>query len=283
MYFTGISDEAGRAIDTQIKAHQTLGWKHLELRAIDQFNLGSLPHPQYREMVEKLKAADLQVSCFSSGIANWAKKITSDFNLDLFELNAAIPRLHELGTKFVRIMSYPNDNWAQDVWFREVVRRLSILAKIAEDQGLILVHENCSGWGGDSPENTLRMLEAVASPALKLVLDTGNPPSEGQYAWDFYSRVKEHIVYIHIKDATQKQPDGKTDFTFPGEGAGAVKKIVTDLLASGYQGGFSIEPHLAAIIHLAQEADNPNAQYDVYVEYGRRLIQLVAECQNSRR
>lgn len=279
MYFTGISDEAGKAIDTQIKAHKSLGWKHLELRVIDEYNLGSLPESLYREVVQKLDAANLKVSCFSSGIANWAKKISGNFNQDLFELNAAIPRLHELGTQFVRIMSYPNDNWDDDAWFKEVVRRLSILAKVAEDSGLILVHENCSGWGGESAEHTLKMLEAVNSPALKLVFDTGNPPAESQNAWDFYQKVKEHIVYVHIKDAKFKQGDGKTEFTYPGEGDGYVKEIVKDLLDSGYDGGFSIEPHLAAIIHLAQEADNPNAQHKVYVEYGRRLMKLVEACQ----
>ena len=35
MYFAGISDEAGTDLATQIKAHQELGWTHIELRNID--------------------------------------------------------------------------------------------------------------------------------------------------------------------------------------------------------------------------------------------------------
>lgn len=278
MYFTGISDEAGKSIETQIRAHQLLGWKHLELRVVDEFNLATMPEKKYRDVFEALQKAEIQVSCFSSGIANWAKKISGDLSEDLTELRNAIPRMHELGTKFVRIMSYPNDNWSDEDWFREVVRRLKLLSGMAADNGLILVHENCSGWGGLSPEHTLQILEAVDSPALKLVYDTGNPPAESQDAWDYYSKVKEHIVYVHIKDAKMKIGDQESIFTFPGEGDGCVREIVKDLLDSGYDNGFSIEPHLTAIIHLEKDADDPEKGFDVYVEYGRRLMKIVEEC-----
>lgn len=281
MYYTGISDEAGKSIDVQIKAHQILGWNHLELRVLDDFNLATLPEDNYQLVYEKLNEANMQVSCFSSGIANWAKKISGDFNEDINELKAAIPRMHQLNTKFIRIMSYPNDNWSEEEWQKEVFRRISELSNIAEDNGLILVHENCSGWGGLSPENTLRLLEKVSSPALKLVFDTGNAPAEGQDSWDFYQKVKEHIVYVHIKDAKQTQLGKETEFTYPGEGNGYVKEIVKDLFANGYDDGFSIEPHLTAIIHLAKDADDPNAAFNVYLEYGRRLMKLVQTIKNA--
>ncbi len=35
----------------------------------------------------------------------------------------------------------------------------------------------------------------------------------------------------------------------PGEGQGYVKEILRDLQARGYDGGISIEPHLAAVFH----------------------------------
>lgn len=274
MFFTGIADEAGKSIDTQIKAHQTLGWKHIELRLIDDYNLASLPETKYQEVKTKLQSAGLILSCFASGIANWAKKISSEFNDDLNELKNGIPRMKELGAKFIRIMSYPNDNWSDTDWFKEVIRRTKEMSCIAEDNDIILVHENCSGWGGQSPEHTLQLLDAVNSPALKLVYDTGNPPAEGQDGWDFYTKVKAHIVYVHIKDARMAKPGEKVIFTYPGEGDGNVKKIISDLLASGYDGGFSIEPHLAAIVHQAKDADDANFAFREYVAYGRKVMEL---------
>jgi sugar phosphate isomerase/epimerase len=82
-------------------------------------------------------------------------------------------------------------------------------------------------------------------------------------------------VYVHIKDA--RIVDGAEVYTYCGEGDGRVKEIVGDLLAHGYDGGFSIEPHLAAIIHTGQKADTEQHLYESYVEYGRRLTRIVED------
>jgi sugar phosphate isomerase/epimerase len=108
-----------------------------------------------------------------------------------------------------------------------------------------------------------------------VVFDTGNPPTYGQNAWEYYQKVYNDIVYIHIKDA--RKVDGTDVYTFCGEGDGFVKEIVGDLLAKGYDGGISIEPHLAAIIHTGQKADNAAQLFESYVAYGRRLMDLVRE------
>ena len=60
-----------------------------------------------------------------------------------------------------------------------------------------------------------------------------------------------------------------------GSGKGYVKEIGADLLANGYDGGFSIEPHLAAVIHSGQKAESAEALYQSYTDYGRRLMEIV--------
>jgi sugar phosphate isomerase/epimerase len=62
----------------------------------------------------------------------------------------------------------------------------------------------------------------------------------------------------------------------PGEGQGYVKEILADLKASNYDGGISIEPHLAAIFHDPSALNTPNDKsYDLYVEYGQKLMKLL--------
>jgi len=126
-----------------------------------------------------------------------------------------------------------------------------------------------------SAENSNILLGEVNSPALKVVFDTGNPVTYRQDSWEYYKTVAKDIVYVHIKDA--KIVDDKEVYTFCGEGDGAVRRVIGDLLAKGYDGGFSIEPHLAAIIHTGQQAANEQQLYDSYVEYGRRLVAIVEE------
>lgn len=277
MFFSGISDESGQAIDTQIKAHQELGWEYLELRAIDGENLTAVSDAKFDEICDKVAAAGMKVSCFGSAVANWARPITCAAQIDVDDLAAAIPRMQRMGTRYIRVMSYPNDKdnpLADAQWRDEAIKRMKVLAKMAEDGGIVLAHENCSGWGGLSADNSNILLGEVDSPALKVVFDTGNPVTYGQDPWDYYQTVAKDIVYVHIKDA--RKVDGEDIYTYCGEGEGRVRDIVGDLLAHGYDGGISIEPHLAAVIHTGQTAD-PAKLYESYVEYGRRLMKIVDE------
>ena len=47
---------------------------------------------------------------------------------------------------------------------------------------------------------------------------------------------------------------------------------VADLLARGYRGGLSIEPHITSVVHLSQEAADPEIAFRTYIEYGKRLV-----------
>lgn len=278
MFFSGISDEAGPDIGTQIKAHKELGWKHLELRMVDGVNITQLSPEAFDEVDARVAEAGMTVSCFGSAIANWARPITNDFQVDVDDLQRAIPRMHRLKTPFIRVMSYPNhkdDPLPEREWRKESIRRMKELARIAEDNGIVLAHENCSGWGGLSAENSNILLGEVDSPALKVVFDTGNPVTYDQDSWEYYKAVRQDIVYVHIKDAIRR--NGVDTYTMCGDGEGHVRRIVADLLATGYDGGFSIEPHLAAVIHTGQQAASASQLYDSYVEYGQRLMEIVQE------
>jgi len=132
---------------------------------------------------------------------------------------------------------------------------------------------------------TLRLIENV--PGLELVFDTGNPvgsadrskpkPYPRQSAWEFYTHVKEHIAYVHIKDGVYDPASGRTRYTWPGEGEGDVKRIVKNLLDSGYDGGFSMEPHMAVVFHDENITAPEQVKFANYVEYGRRFMRLIEE------
>ncbi|MBS3764006.1 MAG: sugar phosphate isomerase/epimerase [Planctomycetes bacterium] len=275
MFFSGIADEASESIDEQIKAQKQIGWKHIELRNIGGVNVTDLCDETFDEIADKLTSAGLAVSDFGSQLCNWARPITTHPEIDRQELLRAIPRMQEMGCKYIRTMSYPNANWPEEKWRDEAIERLKVLARLAEEADITLVHENCDGWGGQGPEETLEMLEKVDSEHLKLVWDTGNPVPHQQDPWEYYRAVRDHIVYVHIKDGIME--DGDMRYTFCGEGDARVKEIVADLLERGYDGGFSIEPHLAAVIHEGKSAREEKSAFDLYVEYGQRLMNLVEE------
>ena len=288
MYLTGFADEAALDLDGQIAATKELGWTNIESRAIGGVNIHDLSDEAFDEAAAKLEAAGIRVNCFGSAIANWGKRIDSeeDFAKDMEQVERAIPRMIRLGTKLVRIMSYAvlKDRSPEDQMKEVRFERVRAITDKFLRAGIQPVHENCMNWGGMGWSYTLELLDNV--PGLKLVFDTGNPvfnadrtkkePWPMQSSWEFYNAVKDHVVYVHIKDGVFR--DGRMNYTYPGEGQGDVRRIVADLVARGYDGGFSMEPHLAAIFHdPVTGKPDPVKMHDTYVEYGRRFEKLLAE------
>jgi len=287
MYLTGFADEAAKDIEGQIRATKELGWKYIESRNVNGQNIHDISDREFDVICEKLLNGGVKINCFGSAIANWGKKITEPFDSSLAEAKRAIPRMRKLGCKLIRIMSFavldeckPDDQMEQ-----ERFRRVRELKEMFDGAGLTVVHENCMNYGGMGWTYTLKLIKNV--PELKLVFDTGNPvftddrtkqkPYPKQSAWEFYTHVKEHIEYVHIKDGIWDSPAGKMKYTFAGEGNGDVKRIVKDLLDSGYDGGISMEPHLAVVFHDKTVHSEESVKYANYVEYGGRFMAMLKE------
>jgi sugar phosphate isomerase/epimerase len=287
MYLTGFADEAAAGIDGQIRATKELGWQNIESRNIDGKNIHDLSDKEFDIVYGKLQDAGININCFGSAIANWSKGIDQPFDSSLGEARRAIPRMKKLGTKLIRIMSFTllKDRGPEDQMEQERFHRLRELQKMFTDEGLMPVNENCMNYGGMGWTYALRMIENV--PGLKIVFDTGNPvssddfsakpPCPKQSAWEFYSHVKQHVAYIHVKDGVWDKVRNQMTHTFPGEGQGDVRKILRDMLARGYDDGISIEPHMAVVAHDQSVQSPEEIKHNNYVEYGRRLMKILAE------
>jgi sugar phosphate isomerase/epimerase len=292
MKLMGIGDEAANTLDGQIQATQELGWKFIEPRGVEvpgfaKANLHDIPDAAFDVAVQKFEAAGIQVYCFGSTIMNWAKTIETPYDVTVAEVRRAIPRMQRVGAKYVRVMSFkPGDEE-----FRipaKVCERVREVTKMFLDAGLQPVHENCMNHGGMSWRHALELLDKC--PGLKWVFDTANPifnadrskpkPWPKQDPWEFWTQVREHVVHIHIKDATWNPAKNDADYHWPGEGQGRVRDILKDAFARGYDAGVSIEPHMVVVFHDAQaKASNEAAMRSNFVEYGRRLEKMVGEIQ----
>ncbi|HCB98907.1 MAG TPA: xylose isomerase [Verrucomicrobiales bacterium] len=292
MILTGITDEAGALIDTQIKAVKELGWNTIEARSVEvegfpKANLHDIADEAFDVIEEKLKKAGVGVYCFGSTIANWGKKIDDPF--DLSEVERAIPRMQRLGSQYVRIMSYAVRE-GEDQLEEERFHRLREITKRFLDAGITPVHENCMNYGGMSWQHALKLLENV--PGLKWVFDTANPvfnddrskpePMPKQDPWEFWTHLKEHTVHIHVKDAIWDNSKNDADYTLPGKGDGAVRRILSDALESGYDAGISIEPHLAVVFHDDSVKASDEEIYQSFIGYGKALMELLDDIQKAR-
>ncbi len=69
MILTGIADEAGALIDTQIKATKELGWEHIEARSVEvegfsKANLHDIDDAAFDIVEQKLAESGVKIYAF---------------------------------------------------------------------------------------------------------------------------------------------------------------------------------------------------------------------------
>ena len=284
MYLTGIADEASQNIEEQIRATKELGWNAIESRFVNGKNIHDVCDEEFDEVCRALDGSGVYINAFGSAIGNWGKDVRDDFSITEEEISRAIPRMKTLGAKFVRIMSYKVLD-QEDQLADERIRRLRLIVDAFAVEGITSVHENCMNYGGMSWKHTMELIEAV--PGMKLVFDTCNPVFNRDHSrdnkpwqdpWEFYQKVKDHISYVHVKDGLNPSPEtgNQEVYTYPGEGQGCVKEIMQDLKESGYDGGISIEPHLAAVFHDTDSQNHTDEDPEqIYIRYGQKLMGIL--------
>ncbi|MEU2631276.1 sugar phosphate isomerase/epimerase family protein [Kitasatospora sp. NPDC007106] len=272
--FAGIGDEAAADLTGQLAALARLGWHHLELRTVDGQWIADLPEDAVRRIADRVAERGVRVVGAASRIGNWAGTVADPFDRDLDELTALGPRCAALGTRFVRVMSYPNAGLPEPEWRRLVLQRMRALTELADGLGLVLLHENCSGWAGGSAERMLDLVTTVDSPALRLLLDTGNGVPYGYDSHRMLLEVADHVAHVHVKDAVGGAD--RTRYVPPGEGTARVADTLRLLLDRGWSGAWSLEPHLQVRPHEGLTAADGAADSG-FVRAGRALARLVEQ------
>ncbi|MGH3898729.1 MAG: sugar phosphate isomerase/epimerase family protein [Pseudonocardiaceae bacterium] len=271
--YAGIGDEAGVSLRTQLDALAQLGWSRIELRTVDGTAVADLDNRAFTRLADALVVQGLTVAGVASRIGNWSRSITGAFDQDLDELAILTHRCTALGTRYIRVMSYLNAGLDEREWGRRAADRMRELAGRAERAGLVLLHENCTGWAGSNAERMLALLDAVGSPALRLLFDTGNGIAYGYQAYDMLADILTHVAHVHVKDAEGSAADPV--YVLPGAGQARVAGCLRLLLRGGYTGVWSIEPHLTLRPHAGDEAGQ--GRHDGFVASGLALEQLVRD------
>lgn len=166
-------------------------------------------------------------------------KITDDFDAHFEEFKRTVEIAKMLDTKYIRMFSFFVDEKEADQKTDEVIEKLSKMVAYAEKHDVILLHENEKGIYGNIARRCKVLFDRIVSPNFKAVFDFSNFVECAQDTLEAYDMLKEHIVYVHIKDC--KNGGGVVP---AGYGDGHLKEILGDLYQNGYHGFLSLEPHL---------------------------------------
>lgn len=240
---SGFADEIDPDLDTQCRLLDELGIRFIEFRSAWDTNVLDLSDRQLDDVERILAEHGIAVSSIGSPIGKI--NIADDFDAHLLRMDRALEVAERLRAPYIRLFSFflrpdqrPEDH--RD----EVIRRMRALTERAAGRDVILLHENEKEIFGDVPERVLDIVESVDSPQLRLAWDAANYVQCGVRPFtDGYARLRPHTVYIQVKDALA----ATGQVVAAGEGDGEVLATIRALLADGYDGFFSMEPHLASV------------------------------------
>jgi sugar phosphate isomerase/epimerase len=241
---SGFADEISPDLDEQCRVLTELGMSYLELRGAWNTNVADFDDDQVERVATRLAAAGIRVSSIGSPIGKvGVDEIESDLDGHVARFRRCAQVARRLEAAYVRVFSFYPRNPRDPTGDRDVVLRgMRALADAAAQESVVLLHENEKAIYGDVPERCLDIVESVDSPALRLTWDPANfvqcgvrPYTEG------YASLRPYVEYLQIKDAI-----AATGTVVPaGEGDGEVAETLAALADDGFDGFFSLEPHLS--------------------------------------
>lgn len=265
---TGFADEISPDLEVQLNVLASEGISHLEFRGVWGKNVLKLTDEEIARVKERLDARGFQVSSIGSPIGKI--KITDSFEPHMEDFNRAIYVAKYFGAPFIRIFSFFIPEGEDPAIYRdEVLSRMKQLVRLAEQEGVQLLHENEKDIYGDTGERCLEIFQACDSSHLRGAFDPANyvqcgvrPMSEA------YPLVEPYIAYYHIKDALMES----RKVVPAGEGDGQLQQLIGVLKEQRFNGFLSLEPHLSAA-GVYEGFSGP----DLFVVAVKALKKLLAE------
>ncbi|MBM2614333.1 sugar phosphate isomerase/epimerase [Actinoplanes sp. LDG1-06] len=238
---SGFSDEISPDFTEQCEVVSGLGMKYVEVRSAWDVNILDLSPDQLDTIKKTLSTYGLRVSSIGSPIGKIP--VTEDFEPHLERMKHAAEVARLLEAPYIRIFSFFMPAGDDPATHRaEVIERMRALTRVAEEADLVLLHENEKEIYGDVPSRCLDLIRSVGSPYLRLAWDPANFVQVGVRPYtDGYAQLRPHIEYVQIKDALFAD----NTVVPAGQGDGEVAATMRALRHDGFDGFFSLEPHLA--------------------------------------
>lgn len=243
---SGFSDEIAEDVDTQFRVLRKLGIRYFEPRGIDGKNIADLSDAELEGLKGKMEASGIKVSSIGSPIGK--VKLEEDFEEHFRQFRRVVEIAGKLDVRYIRMFSFYHEGGAE--WTKEeraeVLARLGRMIAYGAERDVVLLHENEKEIYGDTADRCADLMEELGCEHFRAVFDPANFVQCGQDTKAAYERLKGHIAYVHIKDALFSD-----ESVVPaGMGDGNVEYILRSLLAGGYKGFLSIEPHLGSFSGL---------------------------------
>ena len=249
-------DEVESEFTSQIDAAVDQGIGNIEVRTAAGINVTELSSETLTAMKKELDSRSLGVSAIGSPVGKAA--VTGDFEIEKQRLRACADAARIFGTDLIRVFSYFVPNGDYTGHRDEILRRMSTLAKLAEELDVTLVHENESYVYGDTPERCVDLIESVGSERLTVCFDPANFYQVGVLPFtEAWPMLRKYVTHFHVKDAVKVDRTGIEPYPTrapedrlmasvrpAGVGDAELAPLIAALAEDNYSGYLTLEPHL---------------------------------------
>lgn len=269
---TGFADEISSDFNEQIRVLQENEISHIEIRGIEGKNVSDFSLEEARRYKEILDKNRIRVSSIGSPIGKINIEDSFSEHLEKFKHTLQIATIFE--SPYIRMFSFfIDDSKNPDDFKNEVIRRWLLFLEAAKQySNITLLHENEKGIYGDTPDRCLTLIKELNNSQIKLAFD---PANFVQCDVEVYPRafnlLKEHIGYLHIKDALFSSHK----VTPAGLGDGKIEAVLSALVKQNYVGFASLEPHLS-IFDGFLELEKENISIEGDSSEGEKLFTLAS-------
>ena len=174
-----VTDEIALDLKESLKHGLNFGIKKYELRCLGSYEK-RIPYVDQKDidLIEKLIAErKIEITALSPGTF---KIMAGEKEKLKFELEKTLPDTcklaNKLGAEKIISFAFMRDKTSE----KEIIEILKKAGEIAAEHNLIIAIENEPGAYCDTAANTLRIIEAVNMPNVKINWDPGNAMSSGE-------------------------------------------------------------------------------------------------------
>ena len=234
---SAFADEAGSSLDEQIAALKRNEIDFIEPRNINGKPILTLSDKEIADVKAALDKNGIKVNSLGSPIGKYP--ITEPFDKHLVDFKRAIEICKALGTDKMRMFSFFTKQNELEKYRDEVISRLNVMSAIAEENGIMLCHENESEIYGQNPKEMLDIMTNVKG--LYGIFDPANYRMNNCDVIEGINATLVNLAYLHIKDAIYE-----SQIIVPaGDGEGKIAEVLDIVNKATDQVVYlTLEPHL---------------------------------------
>ena len=234
---SAFADEAGSSLDEQIAALKRNEIDFIEPRNINGKPILTLSDKELADVKAALDKNGIKVNSLGSPIGKYP--ITEPFDKHLVDFKRAIEICKALGTDKMRMFSFFTKQNELEKYRDEVISRLNVMSAIAEENGIMLCHENESEIYGQNPKEMLDIMTNVKG--LYGIFDPANYRMNNCDVIEGINATLVNLAYLHIKDAIYE-----SQIIVPaGDGEGKIAEVLDIVNKATDQIIYlTLEPHL---------------------------------------